>query len=664
MSAPEADNFYMYLSKNPIRFEPVSSVTSVFFDDSNRQVFTVRSNGAAGVVVKGPDDKFCSTLRLDDRGEIISVKYSYDMKILGVQRSTRAVDFINLFPGADINEYSQTCKGKETKIIGFCWTSLQEIVYVTDHGLEHYQVIPEKKTLKLLKTYSLNVNWFIWLVESAMLLVSSGTLGNTLYPFYFKSGSVVKLPKFEVELLTVPKPPCLTLKQRDVTLATIYGQLYVLVLRHGSTGPRGTSAAEVLLYQILNESTAKKTDILRLNLSGRFALNVVDNLVVVHHQVSKTSLLYDIRLPGESGLGVTCHQPFLSPLPIRPFKLILPAVPTSSGAEVQEYNCELYSPNWVIFQPDIVLDAKLGCFWYLRLNLESVVSMITDKCRLIDFLLLRQDSKMVILNVCRSVLVPGRQVNLTIVATIFNKLNRVYNDYLNTVNGHGALPPNSGSESNRLENTSKMPIIDQSDVYTHVFSVFDEYKDSNYKFVVAVIIEYLRSLGLFQIPIQHFLFELIINTLVHQNCYYQLHQFLQYHVVSDSKPLACLLLSLESSYPPAYQLALDMLKRLATANDSIIEVLISKQQLLPAIRFAQSVGLVDQVSARKFLEAAKATENPMTFFTVFRFFEQRNVRLRGNAKFHSGEHCDPYVDHFKQLFGAEALLSTVALDHK
>lgn len=36
-----------------------------------------------------------------------------------------------------------------------------------------------------------------------------------------QSGTVVKLPKFEVELLTVPKPPCLTLKQRDVTLATM-----------------------------------------------------------------------------------------------------------------------------------------------------------------------------------------------------------------------------------------------------------------------------------------------------------------------------------------------------------------------------------------------------------------------------------------------------------
>ena len=64
----------------------------------------------------------------------------------------------------------------------------------------------------------------------------------------------------------------------------------------------------------------------------------------------------------------------------------------------------------------------------------------------------------------------------------------------------------------------------------------------------------------FVFPIQHFLYELVINTLVHHNCFYQLHQFLQYHVLSDSKPIACLLLSLESCYPPAHQLALDMLK--------------------------------------------------------------------------------------------------------
>jgi hypothetical protein len=45
---------------------------------------------------------------------------------------------------------------------------------------------------------------------------------------------------------------------------------------------------------------------------------------------------------------------------------------------------------------------------------------------------------------------------------------------------------------------------------------------------------------------------------VRNNCFYQLHQLLQYHVLADSKPLACLMLSLEHVYPPAHQLALDM----------------------------------------------------------------------------------------------------------
>ena len=35
------------------------------------------------------------------------------------------------------------------------------------------------------------------------------------------------------------------------------------------------------------EAPAKKTDVLKLDMSGRFALNIVDNLIVVHHQASK-----------------------------------------------------------------------------------------------------------------------------------------------------------------------------------------------------------------------------------------------------------------------------------------------------------------------------------------------------------------------------------------
>lgn len=158
-----------------------------------------------------------------------------------------------------------------------------------------------------------------------------------------------------------------------------------------------------------------------------------------------------------------------------------------------------------------------------------------------------------------------------------------------------------------------------------------------HKFVIAVLMEYIRSLNQFQITVQHYLHELVIRTLVQHSLFSTLHQFLQYHVLSDSKPLACLLLSLESFYPPAHQLSLDMLKRLSTANDEIVEVLLSKHQVLAALRFIRGIGGHDNISARKFLDAAKQTEDHMLFYTIFRFFEQRNQRLRGNPSFTPGE---------------------------
>ncbi|XP_064605810.1 regulator of MON1-CCZ1 complex-like [Liolophura sinensis] len=652
MAGSEDGTYYIELSPNPIRFDPVSKLTNVFFDDANKQVFAVRSGGATGVVVKGPDEKSTITFRMEDRGELSSIKFSYDMKILAIQRSPKSVEFINFAEDStpDLREYSQTCKGKSTSIIGFNWTNINEIVFITNQGLEFYQVYPEKKSLKCLKTFGTSVNWFDWLPQSAVLLLSTGSLGNVLQPFHFRPGTVLKLPKFEVDLPVVPKPAKLCLLERDVSMANIYGHLYIIVLRHQPKG--GSTGAEIVLYQLQKESPARKTDILRLGMSGRFATNVVDNLVVVHHQASKTSMVFDIKLEGENDGYITHHHPVLSPLPIKPCKLLLPGLNIPSGPEKTEYTCELYSPNWIVFQPNIVIDAKLGCLWYVQLKLNPLVIMIPDKCKLMEFLLLRQDSKSVILSVCRQMLVPGQQGSLTNISQIYDMLNRVYKDCLESEMMMLANEaPNARPDSYRRNQV----IIDQSDMYTHVFSVFEDNKGIQYKFMVAVLIEYIRSLNHFVIPVQHYLYELIINTLVHHNCFYQLHQFLQYHVLSDSKPLACLMLSLESVYPPAHQLALDMLKRLSTANEEIIEVLLSKQQLLPALRFIRMIGAMDTVSSRKFLDAAMATEDNMLFYTVFKFFEQRNYRLRGNPRFPSGEHCDQYIKHFESIFGTDAL---------
>ena len=40
----------LQLSENPICFEPISSLTNVFFDRDNQQIFCVRSNGVGGKI--------------------------------------------------------------------------------------------------------------------------------------------------------------------------------------------------------------------------------------------------------------------------------------------------------------------------------------------------------------------------------------------------------------------------------------------------------------------------------------------------------------------------------------------------------------------------------------------------------------------------------------
>ncbi|XP_021418199.1 regulator of MON1-CCZ1 complex isoform X3 [Oncorhynchus mykiss] len=610
-----SEEHYLELCENPVQFENASSVNNVFFDEANKQVFAVRSGGATGVVVKGPDDKNSVAFRMDDKGEVKCIKFSIGNKILAVQRTPKSVDFISFIPDYPHLECSQECKMKNASILGFCWTNWNEIVFVTDQGIEFYQVLPDKRSLKLLKSQSVNVNWYMYCPETAVILLSTTAQGNVLQPFAFKSGTMSKMPKFEIELPVVPKPAKPNLTERDIAVATIYGQLYVMYLKHHSR-TTDSPCAEVVLYQLPREGSYKKTNVLKLNTTGKFALNVVDNLVVVHHQSSQTSIIFDIKLR-EPDCALNVHQPVLPGRSIHPYRIPLTglaAVPTQPPVP-----CELYSSSWSVFQPDIIISASEGYLWYLQVKLPPTVNLLQDKGKLMDFLLRRRDCKMA------------------------------------TESG-----PSRGSAA-RERPVRTQAVIDQSDMYTHVLSSFSEKKDTSHKFIIAVLMEYIRSLNQVQITVQHYLYELVIKMLVQHNLFYMLHQFLQYHVLSDSKPLACLLLSLESTYPPAHQLSLDMLKRLSTANDEIVEVLLSRQQVLGALRFIRSVGGHGNISARKFLDAARQTADQMLFYTIFRFFEQRNMRLRGNPSFIPGEHCEEHVVYFKQVFGEQALMKQVTV---
>lgn len=149
-----------------------------------------------GVVVKGPSEEDASlSFRMEDRGPVISIKFSLDKRVLAVQRTSTSVEFMN-YNGETVEaEYSQTCK-KNSSILGFVWSQHNEAALITDHGIELYLVIPDKKSLKLLKTSSVTVQWFVWCSRNKIALLASAH-GSQLQPVLFKAGTFSKLPKVE-----------------------------------------------------------------------------------------------------------------------------------------------------------------------------------------------------------------------------------------------------------------------------------------------------------------------------------------------------------------------------------------------------------------------------------------------------------------------------------
>ena len=61
-----------------------------------RQVFSVRSGGATGIISRGFLDEHNSTFRLADQGPICTIKLSPDQKVLAVQRNKTDVQFIGV----------------------------------------------------------------------------------------------------------------------------------------------------------------------------------------------------------------------------------------------------------------------------------------------------------------------------------------------------------------------------------------------------------------------------------------------------------------------------------------------------------------------------------------------------------------------------------------
>ena len=84
-------------------------------------------------------------------------------------------------------------------ICSFNWTTANEIVYFTSHGIEIYNVQPEKRTVKSVRYMNQLISWLVFCPFSSILVLSASKTVSSLILFHLKNGNVYKLPKIDVD---------------------------------------------------------------------------------------------------------------------------------------------------------------------------------------------------------------------------------------------------------------------------------------------------------------------------------------------------------------------------------------------------------------------------------------------------------------------------------
>ncbi|PRP87042.1 hypothetical protein PROFUN_04778 [Planoprotostelium fungivorum] len=665
-------------SKKIIRLDESTSQLIILYPQEGKVVRMVYANTSSVLASGNRPTKREIRFSVQNK-DVTCAKFSPDDNYIAFQSNPSMIEFIHL--REESQAFIQSCKKSNwngqirNSILGFYWTYSDNMLFITLNGLDLYQFPPtnstsflpsRKKEMKAIKDFKQQINWFVYSAKHRVVLASTGVTSVTasghsstcIQGFYLEHNNIVKLGKFNMEK---KQPPSATpnkmpvaVKQEELTIASIYGRLYCI--------HTDNSNSVVTLYLITRDDIRKFLEI-RIPSREEAHVHVIDNLLVMHCTVSKVALIYDIkRKKGQ-------EYPFSEPLPLSP---TAPPSTTSDHTTVQPYQ-----GSWVFFSPNLILDEEKGYLWDVSIDLEGIAASCSERKKLIHFVLRRSmpSSKELLLRHLRNSI--QDQESLSTLAKLFDCINFVLAKDINkrgidddnegtpkldrsstrsTIKSSSDMhklltsSPNLHHSGVGLPSSPQVPLhtnrnqdgyilVTQQDMYQYVFLPFVE-QGMDHQFMIGVITEYTRSLHFNHVTVDPLLYQLLISYLVRNDKFYQLHQMLQYHVVSDSAHVACQLLSLESRYPPAYQLALDMFKRLNT-DEEILEVLLTKRQIVLALRFLRSHRNL-QYSVARILDIAATENDPTLFYTTYKFFEARREI--------KGAECAGAAQHFQQLF--------------
>jgi len=361
-----------------------------------------------------------------------------------------------------------------------------------------------------------------------------------------------------------------------------------------------------------------------------------------------------------------------------------------------------YSPSWSFSSPNVVVDPQAGRVGRLGLDLHAIAASSIDKYCLLHFLLARSNSHRVIFEVLRKALeeleplqslsrmftminTPVAQLALETDVAAMLAANETSSTYALTTptetssvpavqQARGALLSVTQASSVTASSTSggalSETFLEPGDVSIGAqrrTALSREMLDNVFKpavaklpsscdarntarrYLIAAMTEFLHSQLHAGRPLDPELGMLLVSLLSQQGSFFQVHQLVQYHVLGDSLALVESLLEIEQCYPPATELAMDMMWRLgARTHGALVDRLLHKGDVLVACRAIRHLGLFGYPPA-PILEAASKKDDPTVFSTAYAFLSLRNRSYRGSTAFLPEENCDGFTARYEEL---------------
>ncbi|THG22705.1 hypothetical protein TEA_005096 [Camellia sinensis var. sinensis] len=183
--------------------------------------------------------------------------------------------------------------------------------------------------------------------------------------------------------------------------------------------------------------------------------------------------------------------------------------------------------------------------------------------------------------------------------------------------GPGDNPLNA-NVTDHQESQVTSAAISPDEMYSFVFAPVDEEMAGDSSYLVAVIIEFLRSANLEKIKVHPNIYVLTIQLLARNERYAELGLLIINKMLESSREVAMQLLESGRQNIQTRKLGLDMLRQLSLHHDYVL-LLVQDGYYLEALRYARK-NKVNTVRPSLFLEAAYTSNDSQHLAAVLRFF--------------------------------------------